>query len=64
MDTPNVKTTMRSREQNFVFHVMAYRVLTESEMIYALKKWMKINHFKKIPKNKEVTFITILGFDE
>ena len=64
MDTPNVKTTMRSREQNFVFHVMAYRVLTESEMIYMLKKWMNANHLKKVPRNKVFTLIATLGAAE
>lgn len=64
MNAPSVVSTLRSDELNFTFHVKAYKKLTHSELKRILNIWMRHKRITKLPKNKTITYITILGFDE
>lgn len=61
MERPNVESILKMSENNFEFHVFAYRKLNYSELISVLKIWMRNERRKKIPKNKVVTFYTMMG---
>lgn len=61
---PNVITTLKKSDQNFTFHVTAYRKLSEQEMYAALKVWMRQNNLKRIPRNRIVNYILTVGFNE
>lgn len=62
--TPNVMTTLKKPDSNFEFRVLAYRTLSEKELISVLKCWMKQTKHKTIPKNQVITYQTIIGFDD
>ena len=61
---PDVVTTLRKSDYNFEFRVLAYRHLSEQEMISVLKSWMQQTQRKNIPKNKIVTYQTTIEFDD
>ncbi len=61
---PSVVTTLRKDDYNFEFQVIAYRHLSEQEMLSVLKRWMRQTRRKTIPKNKTITYQTIIGFDD
>ena len=60
---PNIVTVWKKPEYNFEFRVLAYRHLNNREMQFALKRWMKQDRRKTIPKNQTITYQTIIGFD-
>lgn len=62
MDAPNVVTTLRNKELNFVFRVRAYRNLTQIEIERELAIWMQQSNTKRIPRNQTVEVISIRGF--
>lgn len=64
MPIPNVVTTLKKSDYNFEFRVIAYRRLTKQELVSTLKTWMQQTHQKTIPKNKIITYQTIIGFDD
>ena len=64
MQTPNIVTTLKKSDDNFEFRVVAYRQLNEQEMYSILKLWMRQNRYKTIPKNKVITYQTVIGLDD
>lgn len=63
MPTPDVVTTLKDKKRNFVFRVHAYRVLSSSEMHFALRMWMNQTRHKKIPSNTTIDYCAIHRFD-
>lgn len=61
---PTIRSTFVDEEENFTFHVLAYRPLTPEELQRALEVWLKLSRRKKVPRNKTVEVLTIAGFDE
>lgn len=60
---PNIVTTLRIKEKNFVLRVYAYRSLSDAEMKQALAEWLRQHNHKTVPKNKVGRLISIHGFD-
>lgn len=52
---PTIKTTLNYKENNFAFIVYAHRKLTQNEMIFELKKYLRRKKLKSIPKNTTIT---------
>lgn len=63
MEAPNIVSTLKIEELNFTFCVGAYRKLTKTELQNNLQIWLNHSRYKKIPKNKTVEVISILGYD-
>ncbi len=63
MQMPNVVTTLKIKEKNFIFHVQAYRRLSESEMKHSLAAWLQQTRRTSIPSNKTITVISIHGYE-
>jgi len=63
MEAPNIVSTLKIEELNFTFCVRAYRKLTKTELQNNLQIWLNHSRYKKIPKNKTVEVISILGYD-
>lgn len=61
---PTVTSTLKKPDYNFELRVIAYRPLSKSELCSVLKLWMRQTRRKTIPKNKIITYQTIIGFDD
>ena len=62
MELPNIETKITY--EKFTFIVKAYRRLTYEEMVAALKRYMRENGLRCVPKTGTVTYQTIFGFDD
>lgn len=60
MPLPNI-ATIRKYTNDFTLKVMAYRKLTDEEMLQALHNYMVKNQLQHIPKNKTLTIMSIHG---
>lgn len=61
---PTVTSILKKPDYNFEFRVIAYRPLNKAELLSVLKLWMRQTRHKTIPKNKTITYRTIIGFDD
>lgn len=61
---PSIVTTRRIKGTNFIFHVYAYRKVTDSEFKYALRLWLQDYKLIKVPKTGFGKRRTILGLDD
>lgn len=61
---PSVVTTLKKDDYNFEFRVIAYRHLSKQEMTMILKRWLRQTGLKTIPKNKSITYQTLIGLDD
>lgn len=61
---PDVVTTLKNKELNFTFQVVAYRRLSEKEMHSALRIWMRQRGLSKIPRNRVGKLVLTVGLDE
>lgn len=61
---PSVVTTYRDEERNFTFRVVAYRALTQSELLLVLSMWRRQQRRKSLPRNQVITVQSIIGLDE
>ncbi len=51
---PTIKNTLSYKENNFTFIVYAHRKLTQNEIIFELKKYLRHKKLKSIPKNATI----------
>jgi hypothetical protein len=61
---PSVRTTATDKPNNVTYHVMAYRKLTDDEMMMAIRLYHsqpKVRRRKTPLRNKVITIISILG---
>ena len=61
MERPNVESVLKMSENNFEFHVYAYRKLNYTELVSVLKIWMRNERRKKLPKTRLSRFTQRLG---
>ena len=61
MPMPDVITECNFEELNFTFRVRAFRHVTEEEMSYLLREWMRVNRLKKLPQNKIGEVLSLFG---
>lgn len=67
MQNPDIKNTLIDREHNMTYHIMAYRKTTYEESIAAIRSYHSQPQFRrrKTPmKNKVITIVTIIGYNE
>lgn len=59
---PSVKSQIRDPKTGVVYSVMAYRKLTQAELIHAVQEHSR--RAKKKPRNgSEVIIVSVIGFD-
>ena len=63
MQQPHVRNTARDETNDVTYHVMAFRKLTESELVNAVRYYRARNR-RKPKRGSSVTIISIIGFDE
>ncbi len=64
MNKPGIRSTLRDEEHNMTYHVVAYRKLSELEMIATVKMYLaqpRILRRKIRERNKTVTTLSLLG---
>jgi hypothetical protein len=64
MKKPDIRSTLRDAEHNMTYHVVAYRKLSELEMIETVKLYLaqpKILRRKLPERNKTVSTHSLLG---
>ena len=64
MKKPDIRSTLRDEKHNMTYHVVAYRTLSESEMIETVKLYLaqpRILRRKSHERNKTVTTNALLG---
>jgi hypothetical protein len=64
MKNPDIRSTLRDEEHDMTYHVLAYRKLTELEMIETVKLYLaqpKILRRQTPERNKIVTTHALLG---
>lgn len=61
MEPPTVRTSARDEERNITFHVMAYRQLTEAELIQAIRCFRSTKQGRRLRKNSTYTIISLIG---
>jgi hypothetical protein len=63
MQMPNVRTSIRDEVNRFSYHVVAYRKVTQAEMLQAIACFhAERRRRKKLPpRNGSVTIVTIHG---
>lgn len=59
LNAPNIVT--RIKVKNTLFEIYAYRKLSKSECIFAIKYYLQQKHLNKIPKKQKIKIITIIG---
>ena len=59
LSTPNIVTKVII--ENTTFEIYAYRKLSKSECHFAIRHYLQQKHLKKVPKNKKIKIITIIG---
>jgi hypothetical protein len=64
MKKPDIRSTLRNEEHNMTYHVVAYRKLSELEMVETVKLYLaqpRILRRKTHERNKTVTTSSLLG---
>jgi hypothetical protein len=64
MKKPDIRSTLRDEEHNMTYHVVAYRKLSELEMIETVKLYLaqpRILRRKTHERNKTVATNSLLG---
>ena len=59
ISAPNVVTKINLESTSF--EIYAYRKLSQSECLLAVRHYLRQKHLKKLPKNKKIKIITIIG---
>lgn len=62
METPNIRSTMADRRQSITYHVMAYRPLSRSELMLAVRQYL--SHHRRPKRGTTVVIVSIVGFDQ
>ena len=63
MEAPNVLNVLTDPQKNIRYEVMAYRALSEQELLQAVR--IAVSMMKKKPKkNTKYTFITVIGHND
>ncbi len=59
LSAPNIITSLKLGSSTF--EIYAYRKLSKSECLFAIRHYLQQKHLKKVPKNKQIKIITIIG---
>jgi hypothetical protein len=60
MDMPDIKHTVRDEENQITYHVMAYRQMSQSEVLFAVR--YHASTLKRKPKRGTTfTILTVIG---
>ncbi len=61
MQVPNVSNIAKDNERNITFNVLAYRKLTEPELLRAIRYFQSTKQGRKLKKNTAYTIVSIIG---
>jgi len=61
MQMPNVSNVAKDDERNITFNVLAYRKLSESELLRAIRYFRSTKQGRKLKKNTTYTILSTIG---
>lgn len=61
---PNVVTTVKIPNTDFVLHIYAFRKIQPNEVRSVAAMWLRQHNRRTFPKSGTGKVITILGFDD
>lgn len=64
MEMPDVKTVATDEQAGVRYEVMAYRKMTDNEMIFAIRMYHSQRRKKKLKKGTLITIMSIIGHNE
>ena len=64
MELPTVKNVLRDPKKRITYEVMAYRELTERELIAAVRTFRATKQGRRVRRNTTYTIITQFGIQD
>ena len=61
MQIPDVSNIAKDEKRNITFNVMAYRKLTEAELVQAIRYFRSTKQGRKLKNNSTYTIVSIIG---
>lgn len=61
MEMPKVSNVAKDEQRNITFNIMAYRQLSEAEVLRAVRYFRSTKEGRKIKKNMTYTIISTVG---
>ena len=64
MEMPNVRSTITDASSGVSYHVLAYRKLSQSEVVAAARHYhLTRKSRKRLKPGTQITIISVLGYD-
>jgi hypothetical protein len=63
MEQPNVVNVLLDAERNVRYEILAYRKLTQAEMLDCVTSYLRQKKRKRPKPGERVVIVTIIGFD-
>lgn len=64
MEQPTVRTTMKDEMTGVTWCVLAYRAVSQGEMVAAIRHHLARRNARKPKRGQTIMIITIIGYDE
>ena len=64
MEAPSVVSKIVDRQAGTVYRVLAYRRLTDEELVISVRHFRASKQGRKVKPGSEVTIVSIIGHDE
>lgn len=64
MEQPTVKTTMKDEKAGVTWCVIAYRAVSQGEMVAAIRHYLASKKTRKPKRGQAITIVSIIGYDE
>jgi hypothetical protein len=64
MNMPDVSNIAKDPARNITFNVMAYRTLTQPEVMMSIRYFRSTKAGKKLKNNTTYTIVSIIGYND
>lgn len=61
---PNVVSRIKDTENDVTYEIIAYRTLSKSELVQAVRAYHMQHKAKKLKKGSTITILSIIGLNE
>lgn len=64
MEQPHISNSIRNKEKDVTYNVIAYRKLSRDEVVNAIRHYHSQKNSKKLKKGTTVTIVTTIGHSD
>jgi hypothetical protein len=64
MNPPNVSNIARDADRNITFNVLAYRTLSQQELLMAIRYFRSTKQGRKLKANTTYTIVSVIGCND